>query len=288
MKCSKTTALGIVLVSLMMITGLTSCVKDNFSVPSPGANIDPPGWQPTMTIAQFKQRYYVPVLGKTLPTLITDSVVISGIINADDKSGNFYKEVSLQDSTGGIALKIDGTNLYYQYPIGRRIFISVKNMYIFDYGGTCELGGFIDLSGTYPSVGGILTANFPNSIAAGQWGLTVPVRKTTISQLTFGNYIDLQSMLYELDSVEFSASDTSSTYAVELTKASLNAPLEDCSGGSMIVRSSGYANFANNKVAKGNGTLLGIFTYYSYASTGNYQLTIRDTTDIRFNGPRCH
>jgi hypothetical protein len=242
-----------------------------------------------MTIKDFKLRYYAPVLGVAMPTLLTDSVVLTGIVNADDKSGNFYKTISLQDSTGGLQIKIASSSLYTDYPVGRRIWIKTKGLYIFDYGGTLELGGYIDLAGTFPTVGGIAPSNAPNNIIKGKWGLTVPVKRTTITALNFADHINMQSMLYQIDDVEFSPSDTSKTYGNALTKASVNLNLLDCVGGSLAVRSSGYANFATAKPAKGHGTITGIYTYYSYASSGNTQLVIRDTNDVQFTGNvRCH
>ena len=283
--------IAIAIVSVAILVPASSCVKDNFTVPSPGANIDPPGVQATMSIAEFKQRYYVPILGHALPVLIPDSVVISGIINADDRSGNFYKTLSLQDSTGGIQLKIAGTFLYQTYPVGRRVWIKTKGLYIFDYGGTAQIGAYIDLAGTHPAVGGIALTDAPNSVITGQWGLTVPVKKTTIAALEdVGNYVNLQSMLYEIDSVEFGQQDTAGiTYGNALTKASGSILLNDCNGYSMVVYSSGYANFANVRPSKNHGSILGLYAYYSFSSSGNFELVIRDTTDVRFNNPqRCH
>jgi hypothetical protein len=284
----KNTATAIIVAAI--IIPLSSCIKDKFTVPSPGANINPAGVQATMTIAQFKQLYYVPILGQTLPVAIPDSIVLTGIINADDRSGNFYKTLSLQDSTGGIQLKIAGTNLYQTYPEGRRIWIKTKGLYIFDYGGTAQIGGYVDLSTTHPSVGGIALTDAQNVIITGEWGLTVPVQKISIYNLNFGNYVTLQSMLYEIDSVEYAAADTLQgvTYADQLTKGSGSVTLEDCSGNSMVVYSSGYANFASAKPNSGHGNILGIYTYYSYASSNNAEFVIRDTTDVRFTASqRC-
>jgi hypothetical protein len=154
-----------------------------------------------------------------------------------------------------------------------------------------ELGGFIDLSGTYPSVGGIATSNAPKSIITGKWGLPVPIDTVTIHDLNFTNYIDKQSMLYEILDAEFASFDTSTgtTYANALTKGSVNLALDDCAGNTLALRSSGYANFATQKPASGHGSIRGIYSYYSYSSSGNTQLTIRDTTDIRFTSTlRCH
>lgn len=286
---------AIALISASIVITLSSCVKDNFTIPSPGANINPAGVQATMTIKDFKQHYFIPNLSSPLPVLLTDSVVLTGIINADDRSGNFYKTISLQDSTGGLQLKIAGTSLYYTYPIGRRIWIKTKGLYIFNYGGTLELGGYIDLAGTFPNVGGVALSDAPNKIITGEWGLPVPVQVTTINALNFANYIDMQSMLYQINDVEFSQQDTAGLYvgnvSNELIKTSFNVVLNDCASppNSMVVRSSGYANFAMAKPARGHGSILGIYTYYSFASSGNTQLTIRDTTDVRFTSDqRCH
>ena len=283
----KNTAVAIVSAAILLST--SSCVKDNFTVQSPGANLDPVGVQATMTIRDFKQHYYLPIKGVALPTLITDSVVLTGIVNADDKSGNFYKTISLQDSTGGLQLKIASTTLYTDYPVGRRIWIKTKGLYIFDYGGTLELGGYIDLAGTYPTVGGIAPSNAPNSIIKGKWGLPVPIRTVTINDLNFADHDSMQSMLYQINDVEFSPSDTNKTYGNALSKASVNINLLDCAGGSLAVRSSGYANFATAKPAKGHGSIIGLYTYYSYASSGNTQFVVRDTNDIQFtSSTRCH
>jgi hypothetical protein len=289
LKTIKNTAAAIL--CAVVLIPLSSCVKDNFTIPSPGANVDPPDMHATMTIKQFKQQYYVPILSSALPVLIPDSVVLCGIINADDRSGNFYKTISLQDSTGGLQIKINGTNLFYNYPVGRRIWIKTKGLYIFNYGGTLELGGYIDLSGTYPSVGGIAGSNAPFSIVTGKWGLPVPIDTVTIQDLNFANYVDKQSMLYEILDAEFASYDTSSnvTYADALTKASVNLALNDCTGASITLRSSGYANFATQKPASGHGSIRGIYTYYSYTSSNNAQFVIRDTTDIHFTSTqRCH
>ncbi|CAM6001698.1 unnamed protein product [Sphagnum balticum] len=280
-------------ISIVILLPLSSCIKDNFTVPSPGANINPAGVQATMTIKQFKQLHYVPVLGVALPTLMTDSQVISGVINADDRSGNFYKTLCLQDSTGGIQIKIDGTNLYYTYPIGRRIWIKTKGLYIFDYGGTAEIGGYIDLAGSHPAVGAIALENAPNSIITGEWGIPVVPKKVKISDLTaplFTTYIDQQSILYEIDSVEYSQQDTAGlTYGNALTKGSNSLVLNDCNGYSMVVYSSGYASFANARPSKGHGNIVGIYNYYSFSSSGNYEFIIRDTTDVMFtSSQRCH
>ena len=62
--------------------------------------------------------------------------VISGIVVANDSSDNFYKTIVLQDSTAGITIRLDGTGLYGSYPVGRQLFIRLKDLWLGDYAGS--------------------------------------------------------------------------------------------------------------------------------------------------------
>lgn len=266
---------------------LSACKKDDFSIPESATNADPAGIHATMTIKDFKQRYGVPVYNSPVPVELTDSVIISGVVNADDRSGNFYKILSLQDSTGGIQIKVGSSYLWQDYPIGRRIFIKTKGLLIFNYTGTYELGGYIDSTTSaagYPNVGPIVIDKAADFIIKGKYGLDVPVLHQTISQLNFGDKQNLQSLLVQIDDMEFGAFDTTQTYADAISKASVDRLAYDCGRHSLTVRSSGYANFANMKPNPGHGSLRGIYTYYSVRGTA--QLAIRDTNDVMFTAPR--
>ncbi len=276
------------LTGVLITAGILSCKKDNFSMPAPGANTDPAGVQATMTIKEFKQKFCNPYANNYLPKMIDTNVIISGVVSADDKAGNFYKILCIQDSTGGIQLKIGSSYLWQDYPIGRRLFVKVKGLLFFNYSGTYELGGYVDTTTSqYPNVGAIVIDQAPKHIIKGQWGLDVPVKHMTITQLNIADYINLQSMLVQIDSVEFGSFDTTQTYADDVTKGTINRTLYDCTNHTIIVRTSGYAGFANKKPNPGHGSLRGIYTYYSIQSTP--QIIIRDTSDVMFYpGHRCH
>ena len=59
----------------------------------------------------------------------------------DDRSGNYYKSIVIQDSTGGIELKFNDGFLYNQYPIGRTLYIKCKDLILTDYNGLTQLIG---------------------------------------------------------------------------------------------------------------------------------------------------
>lgn len=269
---------------------LSGCVKDKYNAP-PAPNADPAGVYATMTIKQFKQHYYLPNQNNPNPFQITDSVILSGVINADDRSGNIYKTLIFQDSTGGLQIVANQPDLYNIYPVGTRIFVKAKGLYLYNYLGTLELGSFIDNTGAQPSLGGIPPNLLNYFIVKGMTGLTVTPRHWSLFNLNNGaDQLNDQSTLIQVDGVEFIAADTALTYADAINKVSGNLLLQDTvlpTPNTVTVRTSGYANFATLNPPKNYGSVLGIFTIYqlSNGSTVN-QITVRDTTDLMLNLPR--
>ena len=84
---------------------------------------------------------------------ITDSILIGGIISADDRSGNFYKTLVLQDSTAGITIRLDESGLYNNYMQGRHIYIKCKGLFLGAYNGLVQLGGAATVAG--PAMGAV-------------------------------------------------------------------------------------------------------------------------------------
>ena len=89
-------------------------------------NFDNPWWDPfdgltKITIAQLKQKYT-----GGFPT-IHDPNYIEAVVVADDESGNYYKNLVIQDETTGIDLKIDAKKLQ-TIPVGAGIKVRVKDL----------------------------------------------------------------------------------------------------------------------------------------------------------------
>jgi hypothetical protein len=108
---------------------------------------------------------------------------------------------------------------------------------------------------------------------------------TTIDLLSINNANI--GRLVKLENVQFVATDTGKTYAdvVSDPPQSVSLYLEDSEQSEdrrIILRNSGYANFAGFKVPKGRGSIVGVYTKYG----NDYQLVIRDTADLDFNKNR--
>lgn len=215
---------------------------------------------------------------------ITTDMVISGVVVADDKSGNFYKELYIQDESGAISLQLDGTNLYTTYPVGRRIFLKCKGLYLSDYGGMIQIGVIDRSTPANPVLAGIPFSLFDTYIVKGSLNNPVVPRQVSQSQLSTNIQDTLLGTLIQLSGYEFSAADTNRNYAdTSAAKNSINLNIKDCGFNSIIVRSSGYANFAGVHPVGGNGSITAIYTIFN----STRQLIIRDTTDVKFYGQRC-
>jgi hypothetical protein len=211
---------------------------------------------------------------------VLDDYIIEGIVVADDRQDNFYKSIILQDSTGGITIRMDGTGLYNDYPVGRKIAVKLKTLWLGDYARMIQLGAAVDRSDpVYPELRAIPAPLFDKFIIKGTLNNAVIPKAVRMDELNDS----LQSCLLLIDNLEFAASDTGKTYADAINKLSDNATVRSCTGGSAYVRTSGFANFAGAKIPRGNGTLI---TIYSVFKTEK-QLMLRDTSDVQMNGLRC-
>ena len=211
---------------------------------------------------------------------LTEEKIIAGIVIADDKSGNFYKSIVIQDESGGLSVKIDDFSLYTSYPIGRKVYVKTKGMYLGDYNGMIEIGGAIDNSGSRPVVAGVAAKLADQYIVKGSLNNQIVPKPVAVKDLneTF------QNTLIVLERFEFSASDTSKTFAdTTLTLSAVNYTINNCNGDKIILRNSSYSKFAGHNLPDGNGNIVAVYTVFGATK----QLYIRDTSDIRFSGPRC-
>jgi Family of unknown function (DUF5689) len=260
-------------VLLAVITAVVFFTACNKKFDEPPGFIDP-NVTANMTIAQLKALYTGSAIVK-----VTDDKIIEGVVVADDKSGNFYKSIVIQDASGGVQVLLGGTNLYTSYPIGRKLYIKCKDLYIGEYNNLIQLGGFIDSTDPVrPALGDLPVNLFDKHILKGQSGNPITPIDVSIDQLN-DSY---QNMLIRIDSCEFRTSDTARTYADAVNLLSANRTIRDIFNRTIIVRSSGYANFAPLLTPKGSGSVTAIYTIFGSTK----QLVIRDENDVKMTNPR--
>jgi hypothetical protein len=210
---------------------------------------------------------------------ITKTMALEATIVANDEHDNLYKSISIQDTSGGILINLDGSSLYQTYPVGTTIRIHLQNLFLTDYRRMLQVVASIDTSS-----GQLITAGIPVSLFS-KYIKVVKENTNTIPMLvSFKNLGDsLQGRLIKISNVEFSAADTSLTFADKKNKIGASRSLKFCSGGTIYLRTSGYADFAGISIPKNNGDIVGVYSVYNYEK----QLLLRDTSDILFRSKRC-
>jgi len=212
-------------------------------------------------------------------TDIGEENYLEAVVVADDKSGNFYKNLILEDLKGdkGITISIDENELHALYPVGQKVYVNLTNLAIGYYEGLPTLGiNEGSRVGRIPA--GLLKATLIN----GGTTVTVTPNKVKLEDLGPQHY----NTLIELEGMQFETASASTTYADAnpADPQSLNHNLQNCTGGKIVMRNSGFADFASQVVPSGNGKLVGVYSYYRSAS----QLFIRDVNDLTFTGDRCN
>ncbi len=267
-----------VLLLFTAITGVTSCSK-KFDAPPASADQPIPDGYTQISVKDLKARHTV---GGAFDA-ITDSVVLSVVVTANDKSGNLYKQLVVEDSTGGIMILLDQAGLYGPYPVGRKLWVKCKGLVLSDDNGLMELGAKLVLNGA-PSLEGVESNRIREFIIGGSLNNPVVPHVVTLSDLTTNMQDKYLGSLIQLDGFEFTDADKTKTYAdTSVYKKTVNLNVHGCSGSSVIVRTSAYASFAGLNVPDGNGKLTALYTAYGTTK----QLILRDTSDVQFYANRC-
>jgi len=232
----------------------------------------------TNSIQQVKEMY---TFGRA--TVIDTDVIIEGYVVSNDKSGNIYKSISIQDKpenpTSAIKISIDQTNLYTKYNVGRKIYIKLKGLGVGYSFGSIQIGQVVEGELTRISTFEVDKRIFRSCEIA-----EVIPKKVSVSELNK----ELLEMLIEIEDVQFKTSNLGMSYGNIDNTLTVNRVLESFDSNcslidELIVRNSGYSKFKNELLPKGKGSVIGVFgNFYD-----DFQLYLRDLNDVKFTDERC-
>jgi hypothetical protein len=211
--------------------------------------------------------------------VVQQNMSIEAVVVANDASNNLYKTIAVQDSTAGIMILLDGINLYQEFPIGAVLRIQLKDLILTDYRRMVQIVAAIDTSN-----GSLQTTGIPSPLFSKHIVIVKDQPNIKPIQVNFKNLHDsLQGRLIKLSNVEFASADTNLSFADKKNKIGASRALKFCTGGTVYLRTSGYADFAGIKLPSGNGDLVGVYSVYN----SEKQVFIRDTSDILLKNKRC-
>lgn len=266
-----------ILFTLAITSMLFNSCKKEFDAPPPPAD---PNLTVTHTIKQLKAMH---ANSGTIDVINTD-MVVAGVVVANDKSGNLYKEIYIQDGTSGISVQLDVAGLHNSYPIGRKVFIKCKGLALSDYNRLIQLGIKATVNNA-PSLQAIASNLIGQFLTGGSLNNPVTPKVVTLNQLGTLMSDDMIGSLIQLNNYEFVPADTGKTFSdTSAYKNAQNLTVRNCqANSSIIIRTSGYADFAGINAPNGNGTLTAVYTVFG----STRQLLVRDTSDVKFYNPRC-
>lgn len=269
MKLLKTT-----LLCALGAMSISSCVKKEFDSPPDSSQVDPSLTITAPISAVAEGAFYL----ESNKGRIMGDTTICGIVIGNDKSGNIYKQLYIQDTAGGaIALVLDRTNLYGDYPIGRKIYVKLKGLYLVNYRGLPEITYDIDATGGTTGIPSSLISTF---IVRGSYPNTITPKVVTIADL-FTSPAKYLNTLVTLENMQFATGSNNVVYSN--ANSSTNRTISDCPySGMLTMYNSSYSNFQAAITPNGKGKITGIFTTY-YVTP---QFVMRDTTDVQFTDPR--
>jgi len=224
-----------------------------------------------LTIADMKSMHMIGADAFKLAS----GTIIKGHVISSDETGNFYKNITIQDATGGIQIRIDATDTYVEYPIGRLLYIDCTDLYVGDFNGLPQLGAQGDGN----------SVNRISEVAAGSVFIKGPIETPltgNVRTITTLSNDDLNSLV-RLDGIQYEDGLLGDTYAIPGGGSAQNRILQDCDGNEIIIRNSDFADWAGTAIPEGNGSITGVFGVFG----ADRQLFINTPDDINFVNSRC-
>lgn len=207
----------------------------------------------------------------------TADIIISGIVTTSDKAGNCYKYLNIEDETGAIQIKINNTALYNKYKVGQRVFVKCNGLDLGDYRKLPQLGMWANDK----------MEPIPNNLVSQYIFLHgMPVDFVpTITMTSIPNANEIPSNYYNrLVRIEGATFVEGGQATYSSASSATSHDINVAGGGTITLRTSNYANFIDETLPEGTGTIIGILTRYN-----NYvQLVIRDLDDVQGFIPPAH
>ncbi|WP_281615275.1 endonuclease [Flammeovirga sp. SubArs3] len=250
---------------------LVSCVDTEYDNPETATNAALPDDTATMTIADLKSLHTTAGHGDNDTTAIPENTTIVGQVISSDEEGNVYKELYIQDTTGGILIRIDSSPLYTQFKLGQEVAVICDELVLGSYGSNIQLGVPSLYEGS-PAAGRIPSPIMKRYFFTGAEEELVTYTATVNEiQEDLDYYVGRRVMI---ENITVANSDKGKTFADAENESTQNRYLNDGStDNDIILRTSGYSDFAGDTLPEGTGTLYGLVSRF------------RDDAQIYINTP---
>ena len=236
------------------------------------------GYEPdAVSIAYLKSQY------PGVPKRIRGEMYIEGRIVANDRWGNFYKTLVVQDETGAIEVKLDAEELFFVcYGYGEMVRINCNGLAVGAYGGNVQLGAVSDDTAYETGYVAMNRIAMTVQVLDGMAEEPVPIPLTLVHlnnpQFDIGRYLNCLVVVSDVQFVDYGEVVS----WAEGESGATDRLITDMHGNTLVVRTSALASFAEEPLPAGSGSIKGILGWFN----GTPQLKVYDPREVDMNGAR--
>ncbi|WP_428743671.1 DUF5689 domain-containing protein [Tenacibaculum sp.] len=251
--------------AILFIAISASCVDNNdFELPTIGSDKE---YTNLKSLSEIIALYNGDVVE------FNDDITISGYVISDDREGNFYKTLVIQDKpenpTVGVEIKIDDANLGARYNVGRKVYVKLKGLALSKPYSAFEIG----IKGTGNRTDRIGAEDYVSKIDRSSEIVDIVPTTLTIGDLT-DNHINT---LVKIEGLQSATKGLQ--YAYPEDDSYITRTMTSCETFEKIdISTSKFVSFKEYPIPDKKGSITAILDEFS----GSYQLVLRDTNDVNF------
>ncbi|MBR4850973.1 MAG: hypothetical protein IKU97_02815 [Tidjanibacter sp.] len=206
---------------------------------------------------------------------ISQGVVFGGVVTANDRSGNFYRTIVIEDESTAVELHIGLYDLHNLYPIGCRVALRAEGLAVMESDGVVQMGRTISSWADYKVEPLGVPSLIDKRIVVVGVGEPAEPQSVEASELTeemCGRCVKIDGLRYVGEEKDWGSNPYSSTS---------NRLFITPTGDSLAVRTSRYADFATTPLPIGEVCVGGILYYDRLFGADMFVLKPRTYDDIQ-------
>lgn len=225
------------------------------------------------------------------PLQIASNIVVKGYVVSSDQSGNYFREFYIQDKpenpTAGIKIALNLNDIYNKYNIGREVYIRLKGIYVGETNsgdGVIAIGGKIKHTDTR-EIEAITQSQEINHVFRSATVETIVPKVITLGGINKSENI---GTFVKIENAFFSGNVEGKAFIDPTEDFDTKRKIEACQGLGLVtslVETSSFADFANNSLPEGGGTISGVVTR---DFGGDFTvLVLNNVNDVDMTGTKC-
>ena len=242
----------------------SACVEDgDFTIPTLGDDKEYATIKPLTEIAALYQGSLVD---------FEEDITTFGYVISNDKEGNFYKSIIIQDSPEnpsiGFEVLIDDFNLNARYTVGRKIFIKLKGLFLNRKNGAYQIGAENTFRNGVTQIGPNDYVYFIDRSSEIATVIPTELKTTQLTDAHINTLIKINNLQSETQGLTYA--NSSNTDPVDRIFTSCD------SFETITLTTSGFADFKALPIPDKKGSITAILNKLE----NYYQLFIRGTNDV--------